>query len=592
MKKILCLIILIWGLLAPLTYHPDTKLTLRYPALENGKVWNIYSYLNDHNLDIPDFHYPPAHYWWLKIHYPISKFIAGNGFDEWLASGSAQASFDLRIMQYNLATKLPLLILGLFSGWLIFKIVWKYTNSVDLGKKAALFWYLNPITLYSLVAMGQNDIVAIALFLLGIYLIDRWWLTALVWGLASGVKNYPIIWSLIFLFVWEKKIVKLIFKSASVVLVYFLIMLPWLGKDYFVEAVLNSGLSQRMFIANIPLGFGKEILIVPFLLVFLAIKSFSKKKTINNIALVLVQTCLIILAFSHFNPQWMLWLMPFLSILLFTEKPVKKVYLPLITIFVSWLILALGFDDRFLTWGLLTPVTPNLINFPSLVELARNKGFDISTLINLAQTILAGTTIWFLGRKTKTIDIKNNKIHLKKWWLLIPWFFWIILIVGLNNFKVQKRIDSKVSGKIVLLSELNQNKWSYDVENGLKYLEFSLDKVKDSSNDKGVLLVRDNSGNEIEKGFTAYNATPDSWLRVDIPEKMSKAKSLEVELKEIVDKDQSLKMKVDDNNRLAINFFSYTKTSIKEIGIKLSFLWWWWTGLVLISFVYIKIKED
>jgi len=592
MKKIILLAIVVYFLFAPLTYHPDTKLTLRYPTLEYGKIWDIYGYINSHKLDIPDFHYPPAHYWWLKIHYPISKFIGGDGFDEWLTSGSAQASFNPKIMKYTLATKLPLLILGLLSGWLIFKIVWKYTNNIEQGKKAALFWYLNPITIYSLVVMGQNDIVAIVLFLLGLYLIDRWWVTALLWGLASGVKNYPIIWSLMSLFVWEKKIVKLILKSTSVILVYFLIMLPWLDKNYFIEAVLNSGLSQRMFIANIPLGFGKEILIVPFLFVFLALKSFTKKNTIDNLALVLVQTTLVILAFSHFNPQWMLWLIPFLSIFLFCRKQNTTVYLSLMIIFVSWLILTLGFDDRFLTWGLLTPISPNLINFPSFIEFTKNRGVDISILINLAQTILASTAIWFLGQKTKIIDTKNNKYYLKNWCLLLPWFFGLILIVGLINIKVQKRVDSLASEKKVLLSEVNQKQWTYEVENGLKYLEFSLDKIKESSNDRGVLLVRDNLGNKIEKDFTAYNASSDSWLRVDIPENMSKAKSLEVELNEIVDIDQSLKVKIDNNNRLAINFFSYTKLPIREIGIKLSYLWWWWLGLIGISIFYTKISKD
>ncbi|MDD4938275.1 MAG: glycosyltransferase 87 family protein, partial [Candidatus Shapirobacteria bacterium] len=259
MKKILLLAMVFWGLLAPLTYHPDTKLTLRYSALENGKVWDIYSYLATHKLDIPDFHYPPAHYWWLKIHYPISKFIGGSGFDQWLASGSAQAAFNMEVMRYNLAAKFPLLLLGLISGWLIFKIVKRETKDLNKAELAALFWYFNPITLYSLVVMGQNDIVAIFLFLLGIWWIDRWWLMVLFWGLAAGVKNYPLIWAIMFLVVQEKKIFKLILKIGSVFLVYLVIMLPWLSKDYFIQAVLNSGLSQRMFIANIPIGFGKEI---------------------------------------------------------------------------------------------------------------------------------------------------------------------------------------------------------------------------------------------------------------------------------------------------------------------------------------------
>lgn len=127
-------------------------------------MWDIYSYIDSHNLDIPDFHYPPAHFWWLKLHYPISKIIAGNGFEHWLAMDSVQANFDSNSFRYNLAVKFPLLVLGLLSGYIIFLIVKRWSDSEIKGKYAALFWYFNPITLYSLVMMGQNDIVAIFLF--------------------------------------------------------------------------------------------------------------------------------------------------------------------------------------------------------------------------------------------------------------------------------------------------------------------------------------------------------------------------------------------------------------------------------------------
>jgi len=144
MKKIILLAIVTYLLIAPFSYHPDTKLTLRYPALENGKVWDIYGYIDNHKLDISDFHYPPAHYWWLKIHYPISRFIGGDGFDNWLGSASAQASLDVNALKFNAATKLPLLSLGVLCGWLIYKIVCKITKNDKIGSLAAMFWYFNP----------------------------------------------------------------------------------------------------------------------------------------------------------------------------------------------------------------------------------------------------------------------------------------------------------------------------------------------------------------------------------------------------------------------------------------------------------------
>lgn len=592
MKRIFLLVLVLWGILAPITYHPDTKLTLRYPALENGKVWDIYAYLDKNKLDIPDFHYPPAHYWWLKIHYPISKFIGGNGFDAWLSSGSAQAGFDVNVLRYNLAAKLPLIILGLVSGWLIFLIVKRACGDKEKAKKAALFWYFNPITLYSLVMMGQNDIVAIFLFLLGLWLIDRWWVVAVLWGLAAGVKNYPIIWSIMFLLVWEKNIPKLIIKTGSVLMVYFLILVPWLGKDYFVQAVLNSGLSQRMFIANIPIGFNKEVLIAPLLLVFIALKTFFRKNQnkIFEASFLIFQSCLIILAFSHFNPQWMLWTVPFLSIWLFGKGSTKKDWLPILVILGVWIVLTLGFDDKFLTWGIFNPLNPNLVNFPSLMEFAKNKNIDLSTFINLAQSILAGVSIWYISKKIKIN--KNKSLKINKWLVVAPWCLFLFLVLILVGLKTENKINSEASVKEVPLMELKGQNWSYETKNNLKYFEISLNNPGLDSQDKGVLVVTDDIGNKFEKEFSGFNAGVNSWLRVDLPKEMANSHILKMEVKDVVINDGFLKAKIDTNNKWVLNFYNYGNISLIDVAVKVLAVWWWWLGLIGVSIFFFKSKEN
>jgi len=592
-KKIILLTSILYFLLAPLTYHPDTKLTLRYPALENGQIWDVYGYINSHNLDIPDFHYPPAHFWWLKIHYPISKFIGGSGFDEWLASGSAQAGENINIFRYSLAAKLPLLILALLSGWMIFLIVKRATSDSNKAKFAAVFWYFNPITLYSLVIMGQNDIVAIFLFLMGILFYKKWWLTAILWGLASGVKSYPIIWAIMFLLVYEKNIIKLILKAISVIGIYGLILLPWMGKNYFTQSVLNSGLSQRMFIANIPIGFEKEVLIVPLLLVIIALnawKNKSKNKTFQS-GLVIFQSCLVILGFSHFNPQWMLWVMPFLSIWWIISGFNKKDLVALIAIFGCWLGLTLGFDDKYLTWGLLTPINPNLINFPTLAEYVRNKGGDISGLINLCQSGLAGVSLWYLTRK---INLKKNKlfnIKFKNYFVFIPWILIALIILMLSIIKTENKSYSELGNKEIYLNETIGKNWNYKVLPNLKYFEISLDNPGLNSQDKGKLVVTDNNNNSFEKEFSGFNAGANSWLRVDVPESMTNSNSLTIETKEVINNDGLLKIQLDDQNRWAINFYNKDNLSINELTSKLLAFWWWWLILLLMTFYYFRNFE-
>ncbi|MDD3998567.1 MAG: glycosyltransferase 87 family protein [Candidatus Shapirobacteria bacterium] len=596
MKKIVLLAMVTYFLISPFSYHPDTKLTLRYPALEKGTVWDIYGYIDSHQLDIPDFHYPPAHYWWLKVHYPISKLVGGHNFDKWLSTGSDQASFDLNILKYNLAAKFPLLMLGLLSGFLIYLIVKRETNHIGAAKKAALFWYFNPISLYSLVIMGQNDIVAIFIFLLGIFFYKNWLLSAVLWGLASGIKSYPIIWSIIFIAAYEKNIKKFILKIVSVIAVYGIILLPWLDKDYFVKSVLNSGLSQRLFIANIPIGFEKQILIVPLLLVVVILKNWSdkNKSTVSKSSLAIIQSCLIILGFSHFNPQWMLWTIPFLSIWIYSMKITKKVFLSLMVIFFSWIILVLGFNDKYLTWGMFTPLNPGLINFPTLIEFLNNKGIDFSPFINLSQSALAGVAIWYVIRKNKIKKFKDNNLVDKNWIILIPWLLIILFIVGITNIRVQNKSNSKTKNLEISLSEAVGKQWVYDIPHSLKYFEISLNNAGLNSQDKGILLVSDNNNNSFEKEFSGFNAGVNSWLRVDIPENMFRSNILYLEIKDIDVKDALLKLQIDDHQRWAINLYNTAKPSSKEwIGKILSFWWWWMIPLtVSVLFIKNKVKSD
>lgn len=594
MKKIILLASIVYFLLAPISFHPDTKLTLRYPALENSMVWDIYSYLDSHKLDIPDFHYPPAHFWWLKLHYPISKIIAGKDFEHWLAMDSVQANFDSNSFRYNLAVKFPLLVLGLLSGYIIFLIVKRWSDSEIKGKYAALFWYFNPITLYSLVMMGQNDIVAIFLFLLGVLFFDKSLISIFLWGIAAGVKNYPLIWAIVFLLACEKNIIQLIKKIVGVVAVYLLILLPWIGKTYFTEAVLNSGLSQRMFIANLPIGFDKFILIVPTLIFLVALKFFVNKDEKKNIAygaMAVFQSSFIILGFSHFNPQWMLWTVPFIAIwgaLLGVRKFDLLLWL---LIFISWLAMTLGFNDRFLTWGILAPLNPNLINYPSLVELLKNRGIEFSQFLNYFQSILAGLSLFYLFSKFKNGFIKLPNIKISRYIILVPWILFIFTLIVVPLAKVDKRSESGPEKREIYLSELSKKVYKYKAENNLKYFEISLDNPNLNSEDRGKLLVSDNRGNYFEKEISGFNAEANSWLRVDVPKSMSNSQDFNLELSDLVVKDGFLKIKLDDQDRWKIVFYNQGRENFERVLTKAFGLWGWWLLLIASSFYYFRLDS-
>ncbi|RLC34914.1 hypothetical protein DRH14_01990 [Candidatus Shapirobacteria bacterium] len=407
-KKIISWAVFVYFLVAPLTYHPDTKLTLYYPSLKNGKVWNVYRYMAENQSNMPDFHYPPLNYLLLKIEWPLARLVGGSGLEAWLVSGSMEAPTNPQIFRYNLAVKTPLLLMTLSAGYLIYLIVKKWGGKEKEATRASIWWLFNPLTLYSVVIMGQNDILAILPFLLGLYfLIDKWWLAVFFFGFSISIKAYPLIWAILIALWWptkdkKKKLLMLLIPP----LFYFLTLVPFLRADYFRQAVLSSGLMDRIFVTSLSIGFGESLLVVPLLLVFWAWKNMNwgeeKKKDLKKLVHILWLGSLIVLAFSHFHPQWFLWLMPFASIylsLINKKKRVRFLFANLV-LWLAWLGIVLLFKDKFLYWGIWSPTNPYLLKLPLLSSFLMAKNIDVVRLTNLCHTIMAGVSVYFLVRKS------------------------------------------------------------------------------------------------------------------------------------------------------------------------------------------------
>jgi len=399
----------VYFLIAPFTYHPDTKLVLYYPILNDGKVWDIYTYLDRNKDDAPKFHYPPMHFWVLKAELPLVKLIGGNKIVDWLKIGGNIAFKDDRIYLYNLATKFPLIILVLLSGFLIFKTLVKNGLTEKVAKRATMIWFFNPITLYSAIIMGQNDILAIFPFLLGLYFYyDLPILAFVLFGMGGSIKNYPLIWAIMLALVYPKK--KFIDKIGLVLIpIFFYVatIFPFLKFEYFKNDVMLSGLSTRIFDSFLDIGMGDKLLIVPTLLVSLAMIGIKNKLSRNIYLLnsLLATSTLLILGFTHFHPQWFIWMMPFVSVLLAisAEWWWFVVMLPAL----SGIILL--FNDKYLYWGLFSPINSNLVNLPYINEMLTSRGIDGVLLNNLCHSIIAGVAVyWFI------VCCANKKVFNKK----------------------------------------------------------------------------------------------------------------------------------------------------------------------------------
>lgn len=594
LKRLFLLAAAFYLILAPVTYHPDTKLNLAYPTFGGG-VWNIYGYLETHKLDVPPLHYPPFHYLLLKLELPLTQLIGGKGFSEWLLVDSTQAVSSPNIFQYNLASKFPLLVLTLLSGWLIYLLVFRESDHEQGALLAAAVWLFNPITLYSVVAMGQNDVVAIFIFLLGLWFYPKRPLVAfLLFGLSGSVKSYPLIWAGIMAMLYpSKSFIKKLFLGGFSVLIYIATLVPFMSSLYFREQVLNSGLVTRFFISSIDLGFGNAVLIVPVLITVILITALLMESgySLFKASVFILAANFVTLGFSHFNPQWVLWLMPFWAMAIpFIEGDqvgrMTNRMLRFLTI-VSFLLVVLLFQDRFLTWGIFSPLNPNLLNLPTIREFLALRFVNVTLYDNVAHSIFAGIGLSLVLFLPKILSLKRDiplslpqkimKFLSKRESLLykvggavvIPLALFAVLFIGGRSLPVVAMSETAVPDKIRFLSvkEIGSVSQPLVIANNFLYrVEVLLKNPNLASHDEFRLEVKDEKGRSLaSQTVSGYNVGDPSYFRIDfspVPDSADKTYFISIENVKVVDGKLAMGFNQEAQKQLIVREYAKQKAGI------------------------------
>lgn len=375
--------------LAPFFFHPDNKTIFYNSHFLSERIINIYEFLgqNPAKANLGNFPYPWLTYLVCGVYYLPLKFILGSGFTRWLSMGNDAVAIP-EIFRYLFAMKLPLILFESLIGVLLMKLI----ADEDKRERALLFWFFNPANLYAVVFMGQFDIIPAFLTVLALYLTivrkkTGWGAIAL--GIGGALKTYPLLF-LPFLVLLATKNWRQRLKLAILGLIpYGLFVFPFLGNVYFRQSSFVSGLSQRMFLLNLSIGFEEQILLVLLGLVFLVFLADWRAGK-QNLTSYFLTIPLIILAGSHFHPQWLLWAMPFLALLVGKEK---RLFLPAIILLAGWLGVVLLFDDKFLTWGLVSPFDPGVFFLPPSRELVQGV-FSPALLQSICHTLFSAAAVW------------------------------------------------------------------------------------------------------------------------------------------------------------------------------------------------------
>lgn len=360
----------------PILFHPDIKSQYFQANYLRQGVFNIYQFIsqNKEKLSYQDtFNYPPLAYYFFGSWNYLTAPLLGQPYQNWLSDWSEEGFVSGQVFRTMFILKIPYLLADLLIGLLLIKLL-----EEKFREKALLIWFFNPLTLYIIYGLSNFDVIPTALTLLAVFYFRKknYFVSGLSLGLGIAMKLFPLLFLPFFLL----PLLRLrMYRPAFLFMVgaagIFLLSVSWLWQSFL--GISQSGLITKVLELKIslPLVSAVPVFYLFYGLLLLAVL----KKDAARMEFFLLAVTLLIPAVSRFHPQWLLWALPFLVI--FAAKDMKILLLSGL-LFLSFIPLVLGFEDRFLTLGLLGPLFPAIYN----------TGFLERTLFSIIDQ--SGTIFW------------------------------------------------------------------------------------------------------------------------------------------------------------------------------------------------------
>lgn len=316
---------------------------------------------------------------------------------------------------FLLVTKSVLLFFDLGIGFLIYSFVSRISGNNRIGLISFAVWLLNPLSILTGVVWGGLDLILSFFFLLSVYLLEsnKILSAAVAYGVSIATKLFPIVLLPVMIFLVRRRE-----KTPDQ-------SLPSLLRNGEIGFILISSLICGLLaLPNLVLGgsgsplpdlgrtpdfaffygpifdvFWFKIGLTPVLYVLFLFVLFNsaRSKCLRTVDAI-VAAILVLFAFSRWNPQFIIWLLPFLIISAYLRKREKYLFL-----FVA-LTLSIDlcyFGPYFATWGhsfFFYPVTsPTLQSLSdSLRSVSSNPTFVLLRLDVFLGSSFAGFCLGYL----------------------------------------------------------------------------------------------------------------------------------------------------------------------------------------------------
>jgi uridine kinase len=345
--------------------------------------------------------------------------------------------------------KIPLLIADI----VILIVLLKLFPSKE--KKVLIFYFLNPIIIYSTFIHSQLDIIPTSILLVSIYFLtlEKIKISAIAFGLALSTKIHVLVALPLILFYIFKKLN--IVQAAKYLLITFSILLmfdwPFMLSEGFINMVIFNPKQSLLFDTFYNIGSLKVLL--PISAILLVYMHFFNQNKVNHdlmffyFGLLFTAT----LFFIYPGPAWYIWMIPFVCIYFIQNENQNKSF-----------ILHLAFSSAYLAFFIFFYESEyiDLIFLNTPIDLKINN----ENLRNTAFTFIEITLLAIVYAFYK-YGIKSNSIYKKKTNLSIG----IGGDSGSGKTKLLNNLDSILKNRMLKIEGDGEHKWERGNENWSKY---------------------------------------------------------------------------------------------------------------------------
>ena len=383
-------------------FHPDIKSQHFHAQFFRQGIIDIYGYIDSHLQTLPyrdTFNYPPLTYYMLGAVSFSASLFAGPEFTPWLNDWGPDVYTSGKMLPFLLLLKIPYIILDLGIAVLLCKYLKKERMPIRLS--VLFFWLFNPLTLYAVYMLSQFDILAVFSAVAALYFTRQNRITPalIALGLGAMLKSYPLLF-VPFVLLREKSLKSALFSLAGLSGALLLPILPVISSSAFRYTMTHSNLMQSIFESGIGIGGNQQLIffIMAYVLAFWF--SYNRRDNLDLTAEFFTVT-LSVLMFSVYHTQWVLWCLPFAAIIWARTR--GKLWAVFTGAAVGFLLLAWLIPDQFALLGLLTPINPQVLQFPALPDLVK-KVTDPGFIITMSRTLLFSSGLLLIFKSWRTHD--------------------------------------------------------------------------------------------------------------------------------------------------------------------------------------------